>query len=146
MPNYNMLDILIVDDDDGHRALIEKNLRRADVFNEIVSVNSGQEALDFVFFRHKYAERKQNGLLILLDLNMPGVDGIDVLTQIKVDTEAKKIPVIILTTADNQEEIDICYKLGCSAYIIKPIDHVKFIGALNKLGLFISILSAPIKI
>ena len=139
------IEILVVDDDKGHIELMCRSLRQSGITNEIVPLHSGEAALDYVFCRGTYHDRKGNGnLLILLDINMPGaMDGVEVLRQIKADPEKKKIPVIMLTTTDDPREVDRCYKLGCNVYIAKPVDPMKFIEAIRRLGMFISVINVP---
>jgi CheY-like chemotaxis protein len=139
------LTILVIDDDDGHTELVRRNLERSGVHNPIVALNSGRLALDFVFRRGAYANRAGNGeLLVLLDINMPGIDGVEVLRQIKADPSTKSIPVIMLTTTDDPREINRCYAMGCSVYITKPVESAAFIEAIKRLGLFISVVSPPV--
>jgi CheY-like chemotaxis protein len=139
------LDILIVDDDDGHGELVRRNLKRSGFANPIYMLTRGQDALDYVFCTGTYRERTGNGhLLILLDLKMPGtVDGMEVLRQIKADPLKKKIPIVMLTTTDDPREVNRCYELGCSVYMRKPIDPTEFVEAIRRLGLFISVVSIP---
>jgi CheY-like chemotaxis protein len=140
MENTNSLTILVVDDDQGHRELIRRNLQRGGVTNTVVDLASGKEALDYVFCRGVHAQRKSDSeLLMLLDVNMAGLDGVEVLRQIKADPRKKKIPVIMLTTTDDPREINRCYELGCSVYVTKPVDPGAFIEAIKRLGMFISI-------
>ena len=107
--------ILLAEDDDGHAQLILRNLKRAGVANEIVRVRDGQEALDFVRSQGAFADRPSNGpLLLLLDINMPRVDGIGVLQALKTDPLTAQMPVIMLTTTDDPREVERCYQLGCS--------------------------------
>ncbi len=136
--------ILVVDDDEGHAELIRINLRRAGVSNPIVPLPSGADALDCVFCRGAYAGRQGDGeLLVLLDINMAGIDGVEVLRQIKANPGTRKIPVIMLTTTDDPREVNRCYDLGCNVYLTKPVDPSAFIDAIRRLGLFISIVSTP---
>jgi len=137
--------VVIVDDDSGHCELVRRNLRRAGINNPIAIINSGDEALDYVFRRGIYTERTGDGeLLMLLDINMPGgLNGLDVLAQVKANPETKKIPVIMLTTTDDPKEINHCYELGCSVYITKPVAPASFIEAISRLGLFITVVSLP---
>ncbi len=140
MEHTNTLTILVVDDDQGHRELIRRNLQRGGVTNPVLELANGKEALDFVFSRGAHAQRKGDAeLLMLLDVNMPGLDGVEVLRQIKADPRKKKIPVIMLTTTDDPREISRCYELGCSVYVTKPVDPGAFIEAIKRLGMFISI-------
>ena len=137
--------VVIVDDDEGHVELVRRNLRRSGIHNPIVTLNSGAEALDYVFCRGAHAGRTNDGeLLILLDINMPGIDGVEVLRRIKADDKTKSIPVLMLTTTDDPREINRCYELGCSVYITKPVDPSAFIEAIQRLGLFISVVRMPI--
>lgn len=137
--------ILVVDDDEGHTELVRRNLRRFGLVNKIVTLDNGQHALDFVFRRGNYADRPlDDSLLILLDINMPGSsNGIDVLREIKSDPTTRKIPIIMLTTTDDSREIARCYDLGCNVYVTKPIDPIAFIDTVQKIGLFVSIVSLP---
>lgn len=141
------LEILIVDDDPGHVELVKRNLKRTGVANKMIDLQTGQMAIDYVFCRGPYEGRTGNAHpLVLLDINMPGgVDGIEVLRQIKADPTKKKIPVIMLTTTDDTREVNRCYELGCSVYIKKPIGATAFIEAINRLGLFITVVTLPTK-
>jgi CheY-like chemotaxis protein len=133
--------ILMVDDDEGHIELARRNLRRIGVSNPIVTVNDGARALDYIFRRGEFAQRDEVQLLILLDINMPGgVNGVEVLRQMKADPVTRKTPVIMLSTTDDPREIAMCYELGCSVYIKKPIDSVQFVEAMKRLGLFLQII------
>jgi CheY-like chemotaxis protein len=133
--------ILIVDDDDGHIELVRRNLHRIAMGNRIVALQDGALALDYIFRRGEFAERAVSELLVLLDINMPGsINGVEVLRQIKAHPEAGSTPVIMLSTTDDPREIALCYELGCSVYITKPVDSVHFIEAVKRLGLFLQII------
>jgi CheY-like chemotaxis protein len=136
--------ILIVEDDDGHARLTEKNLRRAGIKNEMLRFKDGQEILDFLF-RNDEGDEKENqaAYLLLLDIRMPKIDGVEVLRQIKQDGELRKIPVIMLTTMDDPREVEACHQLGCSHYIVKPVAYDKFAEVLRQLGLFLKIVQVP---
>lgn len=137
--------ILLAEDDDGHAALVEKNLRRAGIMNTIFRFVDGQEILDF-FYQKLQGRDNFNELgsyLLLLDIRMPKVDGVQVLRTIKSDNRFKKIPIIMLTTTDSPEEIKLCHELGCSNYITKPVDYQGFIEVIKQLGLFITIIQIP---
>lgn len=136
--------ILVAEDDDGHAELIMDNLRDAGVFNSMLRFKDGQETLDF-FFGDGGGSRFEKGraYLLLLDIRMPKVDGIEVLRQLKADPELKNIPIIMLTTTDDPREIKNCYGLGCSCYVTKPVDYRKFAEMLRRLGLFIVIVQVP---
>ena len=135
--------ILIADDDDGHVRLLEKNLRRAGLHNTIERFDNGQAALDFLFRRGPRARAKEASYLLLLDIRMPQVDGVEVLRQVKADAELRKMPVIMLTTTDDPREVERCHGLGCSNYLVKPVDYEKFAEAIKLCGLFISLVQVP---
>ncbi len=140
MSQSNPVKIVMVEDDHGHAKLIEKNIRRANISNEIVHFDHGQPALDYLFSE----EVRANGpMLILLDLNLPDMSGIDILGEVKRDERLKRAPVVVLTTTDDKTEIQRCYDLGCNVYITKPVDYESFSGAIRQLGLFLSVMQAP---
>lgn len=136
--------ILLAEDDDGHADLVQINLRRVGVVNTIVHVRDGQEALDYVRRQGINACRQPSGpLLMILDINMPRVDGIEVLQTMKADERTARIPVIVLTTTDDPREIERCYERGCSLYITKPVEYDAFVDAIRRLGLLLEIVHAP---
>jgi CheY-like chemotaxis protein len=136
--------ILVVEDDPGHARLIEKNLSRVGLRNPIQRFADGQEILDFLFQGGSGRQREKDAsYLLLLDIRMPKVDGVQVLQQIKKDPELKTIPVIMLTTTEDPREVQRCHSLGCSNYIVKPVDYDKFADAIKQLGLFISLVEIP---
>ena len=138
------LTVLLAEDDPGHASLVLRNLARAGIVNEVIHVVDGQEALDYVYCAGHYAGRKPRGpLLLLLDINMPRVDGVEVLRRLKSDPDLKKLPVIMLTTTDDAREVERCYALGCNEYIQKPVDYDKFAEAIRRLGLFVTLLLIP---
>jgi CheY-like chemotaxis protein len=132
--------ILIVDDDEGHAILIRENLEAAGLKNRIEHFRDGQAILDF-FFTRKHNENET--YLILLDIRMPKIDGIEVLRRLKADPEFRKMPVIMLTTTDDAREVERCHELGCSVYIQKPVDYERFTEAIRRLGLFVPLLIVP---
>ncbi|WP_319482185.1 response regulator [uncultured Draconibacterium sp.] len=138
------LTIILAEDDEGHATLIKRNLKRSGLLNEILHFKDGQQTLDFL---NKAKEKKEHKdtlpSLLLLDIKMPKVDGIEVLRQVKQDPKLKKMPVIMITTTDDPREIEKCHELGCSNYISKPIDYEKFTDAIRKLGLFLLIVELP---
>jgi CheY-like chemotaxis protein len=136
--------ILIAEDDAGHARLIEKNLTRAGLRNPIARFDNGQAVLDFLF-RHGTGPHQidTTAYLLLLDIRMPQVDGVEVLRQVKQDTELRKIPVIMLTTTDDPREVERCHAIGCSSYMVKPVDYDKFAEAIKSLGLYISLVQVP---
>ncbi len=136
--------ILIADDDAGHARLIEKNLTRAGLHNRIQRFQNGQEALDFFFAPAGATPPDLNAsYLLLLDIRMPKVDGIEVLRRIKSDARLRKLPVIMLTTTDDPREVERCHDLGCNNYLVKPVDYDRFGEAIKNLGLFIALVEAP---
>ncbi|MBU1750825.1 MAG: response regulator [Chloroflexi bacterium] len=144
MPSVREVTILLVEDDPGHARLIEKNLRRSNIKNEIVAVSDGQQALDYLFGAGDYAgSGRASPLLVLLDLNLPVLDGYQVLQRMKADERTQRIPVIVLTTTDDAREVSRCYELGCSVYVTKPVDYVQFSEAICNLGLFLSVVTIP---
>lgn len=136
--------IVLAEDDEGHAQLVRRNLKRAGVANEIVHVTDGQQALDYIGRRGQYAGRLPDGpLLLVLDINMPRVDGVEVLRQVKADESTARIPVIMLTTTDDPREVERCYQLGCSVYITKPVAYEAFVEAIQRLGLFLQVVRVP---
>ncbi len=136
--------ILIAEDDTGHARLIEKNLKRVGLNNRIHRFENGQQILDFLLRRGAGEKRAQETpYLLLLDIRMPQVDGVEVLRQLKRDQELRKIPVIMLTTTDDPREVERCHQLGCNNYIVKPVDYDKFAEAIKQLGLFITLVKVP---
>lgn len=136
--------VLLVEDDPGHARLIEKNLRRAGLCNEIVTVGDGQQALDYLLREEEYAgTERPSPLLVLLDLNLPVLDGYQVLQRMKADERTRQIPVVVLTTTDDKREISRCYDLGCNVYVTKPVEYEQFSKAIQELGLFLMIVSIP---
>jgi CheY-like chemotaxis protein len=133
------LRILLAEDDDGHARLIERNLKRAGFINEVVRARDGQEALDFIHGKPPGGGR----FPLLLDINMPRIDGVEVLRLLKADPRTAKIPVIMLTTTDDPREVERCYQYGCSVYITKPLRYEDFVDALTRLGMFLEIIKLP---
>nr|WP_299500438.1 response regulator [uncultured Rhizobium sp.] len=135
--------IVMIEDDEGHARLIEKNVRRAGVNNQIVPFTNGNTALDFILGTDRTGEGANHYLLILLDLNLPDMSGIDILEKVKTNPHTKRLPVIVLTTTDDEREIQRCYDLGANVYITKPVDYDSFAHAIRQLGLFFSVMQVP---
>ena len=134
--------IVMIEDDEGHARLIERNIRRAGVTNDIAHFSDGASA--FAYFEKLQAQPAgMTPILVLLDLNLPDVSGIDILEYLKNDGHLKVTPVIVLTTTDDQSEIQRCYDLGCNVYITKPVDYQQFATAIRQLGLFFSVIKIP---
>src|SRR6185369_5849900 len=138
--------ILIAEDDDGHAELISDNLQDAGLNNPIIRFRNGQEALDFFFTTPSGGapcRERGRAYMLLLDIRMPKVDGVEVLRRLKEDPELRKMPVLMLTTTDDPREVERCHALGCSNYIVKPVDYEKFAEAIKQMGLFISLVQVP---
>lgn len=136
--------ILLAEDDDGHAQLVQRNLERAGLLNGFLRVRDGQELLDCLRSRgSSHDQTLSEALVVLLDINMPRIDGIEALRQIKAGPDSHRIPVIMLTTTDDPREIDRCYELGCNVYITKPVEYDGFIDAIRRLGLFLQIVQRP---
>ena len=134
------VEIVMVEDDEGHAKLIEKNIRRAGVNNEVVHASSVAQGLDYLYGEKAMHRRP---VLVLLDLNLPDGSGVDVLAKIKSDERTKRTPVVILTTTDDKREMQRCYDLGCNVYITKPVAYDSFATAIRQLGLFLSVMQVP---
>jgi CheY-like chemotaxis protein len=137
------VNILIAEDDAGHARLIERSLERAGFCNPVQRFENGQEILDFLFRRGEGLRRQEAAYLLLLDIRMPRVDGVEVLRQIKADANLRRIPVIMLTTTDDPREVERCHDIGCSSYVVKPVDGDKFGEAIRHLGLYLSVVQVP---
>ncbi|MGF6777515.1 response regulator [Paraburkholderia sp. GAS334] len=150
MSHGESVGIILIEDDDGHATLVERNLRRAGLTNGFVRFADGQEALDYFFGEpagDAASERPSRddlaNFVVLLDLKMPRVDGFEVLRRLKEAPETAALPVIVLTTTDDPREIDRCYELGCNVYITKPVEYDAFIEAVRRLGFFLQVVKLP---
>jgi DNA-binding response OmpR family regulator len=130
--------IVMIEDDEGHARLIEKNMRRAGVANDIVAFATGGQALDYLF-----SAKPPRSHLILLDLNLPDMSGVDILRAIKSNDNTRLAPVIVLTTTDDKREVRKCYDLGANGYIVKPLNYDHFADAIRQLGIFLSVIQIP---
>lgn len=136
--------IIMIEDDEGHARLIERNIRRSGVNNEIIPFSNGTDAMKHLFGSDGTGvNHKGRALLILLDLNLPDMTGIEILRQIKDNKYLKATPVVVLTTTDDSHEIKRCYELGCNVYITKPVNYESFGNAIRQLGLFFSVIQVP---
>ena len=144
MLEENKVTILLVEDDPGHALLVQKNLKRAGVTNPVVHLSDGQQALDYLSGTGAYAGKTRGRpVMLLLDLNMPVLDGYQVLARVKASPLTRAIPVVVLTTTDNPYEISRCYELGCNVYVTKPVEYDRFSAAIQSLGQFLSIIKVP---
>lgn len=137
---HRAVTIIMIEDDAGHARLIEKNVRRAGVCNEIVAFDTGASALAYL---EDPAQRGPGPFLVLLDLNLPDISGVDVLARIKSDDMLRRAPVVVLTTTDDRHEVQRCYDLGANVYVTKPVDYDAFTQAIRQLGLFLSVMQIP---
>ena len=136
--------IVMIEDDEGHARLIERNIRRAGGNNEIMPFANGTDALSYLFGADGSGEASaRRHLLVLLDLNLPDMSGVSILEKIKANPHTKRTPVVVLTTTDDQREIQRCYDLGANVYITKPVDYENFAHAIRQLGLFFSVIQVP---
>jgi len=142
MTAHQPVTIVMVEDDEGHARLIERNIRRAGIHNEIKWFADGGSSLDYIF-NDDHGPTKNGPALILLDLNLPDMSGVDILTRIKADPHLKRTPVVVLTTTDDKVEIQRCYDAGCNVYITKPVNYEAFSEAIRQLGLFLSVIQVP---
>ena len=136
--------IIMVEDDEGHARLIEKNIRRAGVNNDIMPFANGTDAVKFLFGADGTGVNNQGrAMLIMLDLNLPDMSGVDILKRVKENEHLKRTPVVVLTTTDDEREIKRCYDLGANVYITKPVNYDSFANAIRQLGLFFSVIQVP---
>ncbi len=136
--------IIMIEDDEGHALLIEKNIRRAGVNNEIVPFTNGTAALQYLLGDDGTGNVSAGRhLLVLLDLNLPDMTGIDILEKLKANQHTKRSPIVVLTTTDDSREIQRCYDLGANVYITKPVNYEAFANAIRQLGLFFSVMQVP---
>jgi CheY-like chemotaxis protein len=134
------LTILIAEDDDGHADLIMTGLKESGICNNMIRFIDGKQTWDFLSGEgNNEVIDLEKSYLLLLDINMPKMDGIEVLELIKSNDNLKKLPVMMLTTTDDPREVEKCYALGCNIYITKPVDFLKFAETLKRLGLFIQV-------
>ncbi len=142
MNSQQTVSIVMIEDDEGHARLIEKNIRRAGISNDISHFTDGTSALDYLF--NDPSGPALNGpALVLLDLNLPDMSGTSILEKIKQDEKLHRTPVVVLTTTDDKVEIQRCYDLGCNVYITKPVNYESFADAIRQLGLFLSVIQVP---
>jgi len=136
--------IIMIEDDEGHARLIERNIRRSGVNNEVLPFTNGTAARRYLFGSDGSGrDHKGQALLILLDLNLPDMTGTEILRQVKENKYLKSTPVVVLTTTDDSVEIKRCYELGCNVYITKPVNYESFANAIRQLGLFFLVIQVP---
>ena len=130
--------ILLVEDNPAHARLVLRGLKDHKIANRITHVSDGQEALDYLFHHGQYSDKAKNPLphVVLLDLRLPKVDGLEVLKEIKTSPELQRIPVVILTTSEAEKDIAQAYDYHANAYLAKPVDFNEFMNQMNDLGFF----------
>ncbi len=148
MTETNAIEILIVEDTPQDLELTMRALRKANVTNRIQVAHDGAEALEFIFCEGAHSERKIDNApkVILLDLKLPKIDGIEVLRRIKGDPRTKTIPVVVLTSSREQKDVVESYRLGVNSYIVKPVNFERFVTAVQELGMYWLLLNQPPKI
>ncbi|MCO6051263.1 response regulator [Mesorhizobium sp. RP14(2022)] len=140
----NPVNIVMVEDDEGHARLIERNIRRAGVNNPIEQFRDGRSALEYLLGPDgSGAPSAKRHQMVLLDLNLPDMSGIDILAKIKANEHTRRSPVVVLTTTDDSREIQRCYDLGANVYITKPVNYEGFANAIRQLGLFFTVMQVP---
>jgi CheY-like chemotaxis protein len=136
--------VLLAEDDEGHALLIKRNLKRGGVGNEILHFKDGAEILDFLFCRGSGPHRIPGArYVVLLDIRMPKIDGIEVLRQVKAARDLRKLPVIMVTTANDPRDVEVCHEIGCNSYLTKPVDYDRFVEAIVHLGKFLGAVEVP---
>jgi len=142
MTGLELVEILLVEDNPTDAELTMRALRRTNLANNVVWVKDGAEALDFVYSRGKYADRADGTpKLILLDLKLPKIDGIEVLRELKTDSKTKVIPVVMLTSSEEERDLVKSYRLGVNSYIVKPVDFEKFLETVSQVGFYWSLMN-----
>ena len=136
--------ILMVEDDPKDVELSLTALEDYNLANEVVVARDGEEALDYIYCRGQFAGRAgENPAVMLLDLKLPKVDGLEVLQQIKSDDRYKMIPVVVLTSSHEEKDMVASYRLGVNAYVVKPVDFHEFVNAIKELGIFWAVINQP---
>lgn len=142
---HDEVEILLVEDNLEDAELTMRALKKNNVLNNLLHVKDGAEALDFIFCKGKYSDRSISikPRVILLDLNMPKVNGIEVLRELKANEQTKGIPVVVLTSSKEDPDVSICYQLGVNSYIVKPVDFQNFTSAVAEIGMYWLLLNYP---
>ncbi|HEV2664645.1 MAG TPA: response regulator [Blastocatellia bacterium] len=145
MVNADPIEILLVEDNPQHVELTLRALRKHNLANNVLVAKDGAEALEFIFATHRYQQSQiENGpKVILLDLKLPKVDGLEVLRRLKSDERTKSIPVVVVTTSEQDQDVVKSYNLGANSYIVKPVSFEKFVEAVSQLGFYWMLLNKP---
>lgn len=143
--NMDEVEIMLVEDNQDDAALAIRALKKQNIANKLIHLKDGEEALDFIYGRGEYAGRNlQNSpKVILLDLKMPKINGMEVLAQLKSDETTKSIPIVMLTSSAEDPDIDKCYTLGANSYIVKPVEFDEFTKAVANMGMYWMLLNKP---
>jgi two-component system, response regulator len=142
MSEFEAVEILLVEDNDADAEMTTRAIRKGNIVNRLVRVRDGVEALEFVFREGAYAKRNGgNPRLILLDLKMPRLGGIDVLRRLKADESAKTIPVVVFTSSAEERDVIDSYKLGVNSYLVKPVDMSAFTDVISQTGLYWAVMN-----
>ncbi len=145
MDYRNIVDILLVEDNPQDAELIIRAIKKQNIANPLFNVEDGAEALDFIFCRGKFSTRDGSiqPRVILLDLKLPKVNGLEVLKEIKMDERTRSIPVVVVTSSQEDPDIKAAYTLGANSYVVKPVSSDAFIDAMSKLGLYWLLVNKP---
>ena len=141
MTTTTELTVLLAEDDDGHASLVQRNLKRVGIANPVLRFRDGAGLLEYTAGLDESGAR---GHLALLDIRMPGIDGVETLRRIRTNPRISTMPVIMLSTTDDPCEIHRCHEAGCSSYIVKPVEYTAFVESIHNLGLFLMIVSVPL--
>jgi two-component system, response regulator len=143
--HFDEVEILLVEDNLSDAELITRALRKVNLANHLVHVKDGEEALEFIFATGPFAGREKKNMprVILLDIKMPKVDGIEVLRQIKANSETKRIPVVIMTSSKEEQDIIRSYELGVNSFVVKPVEFNDFAKAVSELGMYWVLINQP---
>lgn len=136
--NGEPLIILVIEDNADHAELIFRCFEKHRIMNKVIHIEDGETALEYMFGQNKFADREKYPIpnLVLLDLRIPKIDGLEVLTKIKTNEKLKYIPVVILTSSENQKDIQDAYQSYVNSYLVKPVDFIKFTQMMEELGFY----------
>ncbi len=147
MVDEQIIELLLIEDSKEDAELTLRSLKRMNLENNIKVLVDGEDALNFIYSKGKYADRvgALNPKLILLDLKLPKIDGLEILKRLKSDEDKKAIPIVVLTSSDEERDVVESYRLGVNSYIVKPVESENFIKAVDEIGLYWLLLNKPIK-
>ncbi len=147
MKEFNAVEVLLVEDNPNDVELTLRALKKNNIVNKIHVVTDGEEAMEYFFATGKYIGRDMHSIpkLVILDLKLPKIDGLEILRRVKADERTKSIPVVILTSSKEESDVIAGYKLGANSFIVKPVDFEKFITTVKELGMYWLLLNEPPK-